>query len=106
MFKLGLEGKAGKERPESSRSEFLEMILGNNFALSDAEDNISGPLNCGGIADLSFFESTISNSLKILRAKFLGIDRLKIIKKTVVEEINFSKFSVQNASILQSLLKS
>ena len=38
-FRLVLEGKAGKEIPESSRSEFLENFLVNNFALSDAEDN-------------------------------------------------------------------
>ena len=30
--------------PESSRIEFLENFSGNNFALSDAEDNTSGPL--------------------------------------------------------------
>ena len=51
-FRLVLEGKAGKEIPESSRLEFLEKFLANNFALSDAEDNTSGPLNRGGIADL------------------------------------------------------
>ena len=105
MFKLGLEGKAGKEMPESSRSEFLEMILGNNFALSDAEDNISGPLNCGGIADLSFLRALLAVRWKSWEPN-LGIDRLKILKKTVVEEINYNKFSVQNAWILQSLLKS
>ena len=32
--------KTGKEIPESSRSEFLEKFLANNFALSDAEDSI------------------------------------------------------------------
>ena len=36
-FKLILEGKTGKEIPESSRLEFLEKFLANNFALSDAE---------------------------------------------------------------------
>ena len=36
--------------PESL--EFLEKFLANNFALTDAEDNTSGPLNRGGIADL------------------------------------------------------
>ena len=41
-----------KEIPESSRLEFLEKFLASNSALSDAEDNISGPLNRGGIADL------------------------------------------------------
>ena len=51
-FKLVLEGKTGKEIPESSRLEFLEKFSANNFALSDAEDNTSGPLNRGGIADL------------------------------------------------------
>ena len=72
-FKLVLEGKTCKEIPESSRFEFLEKFLANNFALSDAEDNTSGPLYRGGIADV---ENTISNSPKILRAKFLGSDGL------------------------------
>ena len=51
-FRLVLEGKTGKEMPETSRFEFLEKFLANNFALSDAEDNTSGLLNRGGIADL------------------------------------------------------
>ena len=51
-FRLFLERKTGREIPESSRSEFLEKFLANNFALSDAEDNTSGPLNRGEIADL------------------------------------------------------
>ena len=50
--RLVLEGKKGKEIPESSRLEFLEMFSANNFALSDAEDSTSGPLNRGGIVDL------------------------------------------------------
>ena len=51
-FRLVLEGKTGKEIPESSRIKFLEKFLANNFALSDAEDNTPSPLNKGGIADL------------------------------------------------------
>ena len=51
-FKLVLQGKTGKEIPESSKLEVLENFSPNNFALSDAEDNTSGPLNTGGIADL------------------------------------------------------
>ena len=51
-FSLVLEGKAGKEIPESSRFEFLGKFLANNFALSYAEDSTSGPLNRGGIAHL------------------------------------------------------
>ena len=38
-FKLVLEGKTGKELPESSRLEFQEKFSANNFALSDAEDD-------------------------------------------------------------------
>ena len=55
-FKLVLEGKTGKDIPESSRLEFLEKFSGNNFALSDAEYNNSRPLNRGGIADLPLLE--------------------------------------------------
>ena len=51
-FKLVLEGKTGKEIPESSKLEFLERFSTNNFALSDAEDNTSKLLNRGGIADI------------------------------------------------------
>ena len=52
-FRVVLEGKIGKEIPESSRLKFLEKFLVNNFVLSDAEDNNSGPLNRGGTADLT-----------------------------------------------------
>ena len=45
QFRLVLEGKTGKEIPASSRLEFLEKFLANNFALSDAECNTSGSLN-------------------------------------------------------------
>ena len=51
-FKLVLEGKIGKQIPKSSRLEFLEKFSANNFALSNAEDKTSGPLNRGAIADL------------------------------------------------------
>ena len=51
-FKLILEGKSGKGTPESSRLKFFEKFSANIFALSDAEDNTSGPLNRRGIADL------------------------------------------------------
>ena len=47
-FRLVLEGKSVKEIPESS---ILEKFSANNFALSDAEDNKSRPLNRGGITD-------------------------------------------------------
>ena len=59
-FRLILEGKTGKDIPESSRLEFLEKFLANNFALSDAEDNTSSPLNRGGIADLSLLRKLLA----------------------------------------------
>ena len=49
---LVLEGKTGNEIPESSRLEFFEKFSANNFALSDVEDNTSGTLYRGKIADL------------------------------------------------------
>ena len=57
---LVLEGKTGKEIPESSRLEFLETFSASNFALSDAEDNTSGLLNRGGIADLPFLRTLLA----------------------------------------------
>ena len=39
--------KRGKDIPKSSRSDFLEKTSANNFALSDAEDNTSEPLDGG-----------------------------------------------------------
>ena len=59
-FRLVLEEKTGKEMPESSRLEFFEKFLANNFALSDAEDNTSGPLNRGGIADLPLLRTLLA----------------------------------------------
>ena len=46
-FRLVLEGKTGKEVPELSRLEFLEKFLESSFALPDAEDKTSWPLNRG-----------------------------------------------------------
>ena len=58
-FKLVLEGEIGKEIPDSSRLEFLEKFLTNDFALSDAKDNTSGLLNRQGIADCPLFRTII-----------------------------------------------
>ena len=50
-FRLVLKGQTGKEITELSTFKFFKKFLANNFALSDAEDNTSRPLN-RGIADL------------------------------------------------------
>ena len=60
IFKLV---RIGKEKCGFSSLQFLEKFLTNN----SAEDNNSGPLNSGGIADLSLFR-TLSNSSKVPRA--------------------------------------
>ena len=62
--------------------KFKEKFSANNFALSDAEDNTSGPLNRGGIADITFVENTISNSSEVMRAKFLGSNGLFCFNST------------------------
>ena len=58
-FRLLREGKTGKDIPELSRLEFLEKFSANNFALSDAEDNTSGPLNRGIIVDLPLLRTLL-----------------------------------------------
>ena len=72
-FKLVLEGKTGKEIPESSRLEFKEKILANNFALSDAEDNTSSLLNRGGIADLPLLKTLLAICQKSQEPSFWEI---------------------------------
>ena len=72
-FRLVLEEKTGKEMPESLRLEFLEKFLGNNFALSDAKDNTTGPLNRGDLyGRFTFVENTISNLLKRPKSQVSG----------------------------------
>ena len=59
-FRLVLEGKTGKEIPESSRLEFLEKILASNLTLSDAVDNTPPSFNRGGIADLLLLRTLLA----------------------------------------------
>ena len=58
--KLVIEEKTGKEIPESSSLWFLEKFSANNFALSDAEDNASEPLNKGRIVDLLLLRTLLA----------------------------------------------
>ena len=93
--KLVLEGKAAKKIPESSRLELLEQFSGNNFALSEAEDNTSKLLNRGSIADLPLLKTLLSNLPKFTSAKLLGSNRLFCFIST----INFSSFDNPFATI-------
>ena len=60
QFQISFRGKTGKEIPQSSRLEFLEKFLANNFALSDAENNTSSPLNRGDISDLPLLKTLLA----------------------------------------------
>ena len=61
-FRLVLKGQTGKEILESLRSEFTEMVLVNNFALSDTERNSSEPVVAGDIADWPLLSKTFTKS--------------------------------------------
>ena len=61
-FRLVLEEIIGREVPKLSRLEFLEKSLVKNFALSDAEDSTSRPLNRWGVADLSLLRTLLHNN--------------------------------------------
>ena len=69
-FRLVLDGKTGKEIPETSRLEFLEKLLANNFAFSDAKDNTSGPLNRGGMTDLPLHRALLPIPQKFREPSF------------------------------------
>ena len=60
QFQISSRRKTGKETPESSRLEFLEKFSANNFALSNAEDNTTRPLNRGGIANLPLLSTLLA----------------------------------------------
>ena len=47
-------------RRENRQRHFKEKFSANNFALSDAEDNTSDPLNRGGIADLPLLRTLLA----------------------------------------------
>ena len=68
-FRLVLKGETGKEIHKLSRLEFLEKLLANNFAL-DAEDNISGLLNRGGIANLPLLRTLLAICKKSRETSF------------------------------------
>ena len=79
-FRLVLERKTDQEIPESSRFEFVEKYLANNFALSDAEDNTSGPLNRGGTADLPLLRTLLPILQKFREPNFWeGMDAFVLV---------------------------
>ena len=69
-FRLVVEWKTGKEIPKSSRLEFLEKFLADKLALSDAENNASGPLSRGGMADLPLLRTLLAIHQKLWESSF------------------------------------
>ena len=86
-FRLVLARKPSKEIRESFRLEVLEKFSAHNFALSDAEDSTSRPLNGGGIVDLALLgtllvihpspKSFLPNFKKTLWPLFMSFNCLK-----------------------------
>ena len=68
-LRLNVEGKAGKEIPESSRWELLEKFLANNFALSYVKNFRSELLDWGSIAYLPLLRAllTICQKFRVSR---------------------------------------
>ena len=74
-FRLVIKGETGKKIPESSRLEFLEKY---SVKILFYQMQKTTPLGCWieEFSRFTFFENTISNSSKVLRAKFLEKDGL------------------------------
>ena len=60
QFQISPRREKSKEIPETSRLEFLENFLANNFTLSDAEDNTYSLRKKGGIADLLLLRTLLA----------------------------------------------
>ena len=69
-FKLVLEGKAGKEIHKSSILEFLDKNPA--ILLYQLQKTILCAYEYRRYSIFTFFENTINNSPKVLRATFLG----------------------------------
>ena len=70
VIQLSFRRNVGKDKPESSGSEFLEKLLGNNCALADVDKNTSGLLNRGGISDLILLRTLLALCYKSQEPSF------------------------------------
>ena len=64
IVQFHISSRRENRMPESSRDtrfiKILTQYFTNNFALSDADDNTSSPLNGGGIADLPLLTTLLA----------------------------------------------
>ena len=72
-FRLVLEEKAGKEKPQSSKLKSFKKFSANNFTLSDTEDNTSGLLNRGSIVDSSLMRTLLPIRQKSKESSFCEV---------------------------------
>ena len=93
---LILDGQTGKELPESSKLEFLEKFLKNNFALSDAEDTTSWSLNKGSTTDLPLLRTL----LLAIRQKSRGPSFWEVMDSVLLAYANLAA----SRTLLQRLL--
>ena len=62
-----------------SKLEFPEIFSGNSFALSNEDNNTSGPLYREGRADLSFAENTINYSPEFSKPDYWEITKCFVL---------------------------
>ena len=65
-------GKQVKRNLSHQRLEFFEKSLANNFALSDAEGDTSGPFNSGCIKDLLLLRTLLAIHQKSWQPRFIS----------------------------------
>ena len=72
QFQISSRRENGKDS-EPSRLDFLQKFSANNFALKDAEENTSEPLNKGGIADLTLLGTLLAIRQKSREPSFWAV---------------------------------
>ena len=82
--------KTSKDIPETSRLKFLEKFLAENFDLSDTEDNTSGSLNRGGIADLHLLRALLAIRQKSEEPGFWEVIDLRVISFVLLAYVSLA----------------
>ena len=72
QFQISSRRENGKDS-EPSRLDFLQKFSANNFALKDAEENTSEPLNKGGIAGLTLLGTLLAIRQKSREPSFWAV---------------------------------
>ena len=65
----------------------MEKFSANNFALSDAEDNTSSPLNRGGIADLPLLRTLLASFWEVMNSFVLLAYASLAASRTLLQQL-------------------